>query len=227
MHPEKQTKLLHDYYFFKLLNKTIAFTSSSLAFWVALNSASEGCFPYSWGLCSAIDEDLVSLIPELLSVWLCTWLTFCVLAAAISQCQTPGSDDFPAQSSWPVAVLLHCLIRCLFSQPAADDCIEPLPLYVAFPPWNLKDKKHLEVPCWWAVLLADYLCFLLAQSPEKVIWQTQALQIHITHLSLLMRCDSSTRCPGEHLLLVAAFSGIPQVFPLLVALPFRNETAGP
>jgi len=63
--------------------------------------------------------------------------------------------------------------------------------------------------------------------PEKVIWQTQALQIHITHLSLLMRCDSSARCPGEHLLLVAAFSGIPQVFPLLVALPFRNETAGP
>lgn len=203
-----------------------------MAFQVAgnANSASQWCFPYLYW---TFHEYLVSQSPSNYSLPMCSfalgWLSG-VLPTAVSQSQISGSDKFPAQSTCPLVLPLHCRIPFFLTffplWPATDDHAEPASRYLSYAAL----KSHAQEtsgssPAVWDILSADYLWFILLRSGTKP-WKSHLTnpsspQIQITHLSPLLRREWFLLRPPAWSWLSwghGHWSGL--LFPLLIALSF-------
>lgn len=162
------------------------------------------------------------------------------LAAAVSQCQTPGSDDFPAESrkhlACSSAFVLFFFFFFFFSLTCCRWPCRTCALLCSLP--TLKSQAQETSGCSraaWGILLADYLRFILLHSGTKP-WKKSHLTSlgstdpHHPSLSALemqaippLSAQVSSCCLHH---LGAGFSGqgefIRFAFPLLIALPFMS-----
>lgn len=101
----------------------------------------------------------------------------CFSVPDLSEWQLPSTNHLPRSSAFSLSDSFYFLTFFFPSELLLMTMLNLCPDKYLMLAWNLMHRKHLAVPLLYGAffqrIISVSFCFVLAQSPEKVIWLTQ------------------------------------------------------